>query len=67
MAGATFCDVGESLSTARAPFGDFGVLLFVIGDFGVALFVVGAVFGQISGREPEREMLYFSMQDALVV
>ena len=63
--------LGESLSMAHAPFGDFGVLFFVsgavFGDFGVALFVVGVVFGQISGREPEREMLYFSMQDALVV
>ena len=55
MAGATFGDVGESLSMVRAPFGDFGVLFFmtgaVFGDFGVAIFVVGAVFGQISGRE----------------
>ena len=71
VAGATFGDVGESLSTARAPFVDFGVLLFVTSvvfdDFGVTLFVVGAAFGQISGRAPEREMLYFSMQDALVV
>jgi len=31
VAGATFGDVGESLSTARGPFGDFGVLLFVTG------------------------------------
>ena len=34
------------------------------GDVGESL---STACGQISGRAPEREMLYFSMQDALVV
>ena len=59
VAGATFGDVGESLSTARAPFVDFAVLLLVTSvvfdDFGVTLLVrsPSVVSSTLSSTVPE--------------
>ena len=57
-----------SLCVVGAVLGEVQVSLFVagavLGEVQVSLFVVGAVLGEIWKDKPEREMLYFSIQNA---